>query len=120
MCECIKHGISETFRVLGYIPFVSTGSGALRNQYGLVKTISCVAAFAFCFAFSNCSKTLEDFQFTCFSGVIDGSCQMVRGSVEMVPFVGNIVCMVWDEITLPTYDRSHPVFARKLAEAIWA
>ena len=83
--------IEKSLNRYGYIPGVSVFSGAFRSLIGSVQIVafSALALFA---TLSGSSALLK--RYTC--TIRNGLANIMRGSVEMVPFAGNLLCFLYD------------------------
>ena len=84
---------------IGYIPVVSTISGAGRFCYGKYQLIAAIACGVF-IAFSSCvaadkSRRLGEAVDIVWEYGVHGVGNMIRGSVEILPLV-NLLCIAYD------------------------
>jgi hypothetical protein len=104
--------------IAGYVPVVSTFSGALRINYGKLEVIGAIAAavlitFRALFLVNASDRDRELKRaidvFTCYS--LHGVANMIRGILEIVPFVSLATCLPYD---LSDKRFAYPVDARSL------
>ncbi len=97
-------GVVETgLNYAGYIPLVSTLSGAIRINYGKIEVIGAIASAALIAirAFANDSQTERAEQLNLALQVITayslhGIANIFRGILEMVPFLSLVTCLPYD------------------------
>ena len=77
-----------TMNGLGYIPVISTLSGPARMVFGKIEAITglAIAVFASTERRSNWGLELA----------LHGAANILRGTVETIPVIGNIACVVKD------------------------
>lgn len=98
--EYAAKNINKCFNVAGYIPVVSTATGAVRGAYGLAKIIVGIAAGIFCaIAEQPNDYNQKEWRNLFFKAAGDGFLHTFRGCVEIVPIAGNIICMTYDFCT---------------------
>lgn len=100
-CETVDHG----FNVVGYIPIVSSITGPIRGGLWASAQMS-VGLFGIPFAlivgllaiiiggFAAWAEMLRFF----FALIVNSILNMVRGVVEAVPILGNLICFFYDRM----------------------
>jgi len=80
--------IDVTFNVLGYIPVVSSFSGAGRQLYGVIKAIAGIAiAIIVALGAGTAMPGIASHL------LLSGCLHIIRGQVEKYPFIGNLACI---------------------------
>lgn len=110
----------KALNVAGYIPIVSSVSGAVRVLYGKIEVVAAVgtaAISALKALFSDARGSKEWFgrSVMALDYALHGVANIVRGYIEMVPFLGLALCLPYDHcleerVTYPT-ERRVPHFA---------
>jgi hypothetical protein len=95
--------VEQTGNFFGYIPFVSTLTGAMRIAAGKIQTIASLSLF--CMFFVTLPLTIfngENFAKHVKISLISkkhiphGFANIFRGFFEIIPFVGNFLCLAYD------------------------
>lgn len=90
--------MEKALNIIGYIPFIGIGSGIVRIVGGELQVITALALSAIFAVKAFFSNQLNDWQCAerCLSYVIHGVGNIIRGSVEIIPLWGTIVCILYD------------------------
>ncbi len=95
-------GVFESgLNVAGYVPLVSTISGALRVNYGKLEIIGAVAAAGIIAVKALFAGTEQYNEFNhaveiLFTYASHGAANVVRGIIEIFPFVSLATCLPYD------------------------
>jgi hypothetical protein len=89
----------HTLNTLGYIPVVSTISGAGRIGYGSVESVagSTACAFKSCQYFITGSPEHRNEAAAYYWYAVHGQMNINRGVIEMIPFFGNAATFLYDK-----------------------
>lgn len=90
----------EVLNVMGYVPMISTASGAVRRIYAMVQIITGVALLIITAlgSYFNNNKHLQELRHRFKGQIMNGLGNLTRATVEMVPFFGNITTMIYDNV----------------------
>ena len=89
--------------IAGYVPIVSTFSGALRANYGKLEVIGAIVAGALiavrALFLVNASDQDRELKraidvFTCYA--LHGVANIIRGVLEVIPLVSLVTCLPYD------------------------
>ena len=91
-------GAEKALNVLGWVPFVSSVSGAVRMSAGKVMVVAfaVLSALTYIMAYMSNNQKLMDKadQFTQY--IWHGFANVGRGFVESIPFLGNVCTILYD------------------------
>jgi hypothetical protein len=97
------HVSERGLNILGYIPIVSTFSGALRMSYGKLEVIGAIAAAALIAVKALCITNSSDRDSELKKAVevfigyaLHGCANIIRGMIEVVPCFSLITCLPYD------------------------
>lgn len=95
----------KELNLLGYIPVVSTFSGAVRITYGKLEVIAGLASSIFWSAKGigdtltgddkEAEKSLDNSIYS-INYSLHGAANIFRGSIEIIPFIGNALTLIYD------------------------
>lgn len=94
--------VEKFLDVAGYIPVVSTFSGAFRIKYGKVETVASVGLSAVSALYAVCKQDQAerarglDRAVEVLTYSIHGIANVFRGAIEMVPFLSLFTCLPYD------------------------
>ena len=90
----------ESLNLVGYVPFLSTVSGALRSLGGIAQLIvgfSCAIGYFCSFRYSKQSKVKHLLHLkTSLSHGFHGIANWLRAKIEIIPFLSLIFCLPYD------------------------
>jgi hypothetical protein len=89
------------FNIAGYIPVVSSVTGAARILYGKIEVVAGIAAAAFLaikalFSGDRSANEWFDKSLMALDYAIHGAANVIRGYIEIVPFFGLLLCLPYD------------------------
>lgn len=100
--EKILSQAEQALNLIGYIPFISAFSGAIRSTGGCFQFLSglCLSAYFFCvLAFAKTKNIKHLFYLkTSFSHALHGIANIIRAKIEIVPFLSLILCLPYDRL----------------------
>ena len=91
--------IDRQFGKAGCIPIVSTLTGYMRELYGIVEAIAGVAQLAFGFLslpFTDDNRFID----RGFEHLNHGVLNIIRGNIEMIPILGNLIMLCSDNLII--------------------
>lgn len=88
--------IDTTFNVLGYIPIVSSVSGYIRTYYGTIQAVVAIAAAILGSTGLIIVTSTAALPTIVSQLLISGIFHIIRGYIELVPFIGNASCIIYD------------------------
>ena len=90
--------LEKRMNTLGYIPLVSSSICCFRGYEGLAQIVLGIVGLAkeFFQSLRNKSPYFKERVSHCKGMIIHGSLNLLRAGFESLPFIGNILCAIYD------------------------
>lgn len=95
-CEAVE----RVFNILGYIPIVSSISGPIRSGiWAIAQIFGGIIGLVLSLFLSIFTGDEGSNIFWIWAAlVVNGVLNIIRGTIESIPFLGNLICFLYDRI----------------------
>lgn len=85
-CTSCCCSFEDAFNWMGYFPPISSVSGVIRILIGVVEIVVSAIFALFCCQADELKS------------IVDGMGHVVRGTIETIPILGNLVLIIYDHV----------------------